>query len=52
MGKHEKYLKCFEKEIKKNSVYGLEKKNCRLNTRIGLWFWFPTPKPGYGCTLI
>ena len=40
-GKHEKKLKKIERNFCPDS-----------DTKIEPWFWFPIPKPGFGCTLV
>ena len=44
-----KKLKFFEKKS-----FSFRKKNFGFDTdtKIGPWFWFPIPKPGFGHTLI
>ena len=46
----EKSLKHFEK--KKKIGFGKKKFGSDTDTEIRPWFQFPTPKSGFGCTLV
>ena len=52
MGKHDKNLNLFKFVFKKKSLgFGKKSLGSNADTEIGPWFWFPIPKPGFGCTL-
>ena len=52
-GKKREKFEAWKKKLKKKS-FGFGKKDFGSNTytEIGPWFWFPIPKPGFGCTLV